>query len=146
TSDVAPRPASFTAPVAQGGGSPVVLEGRIAVTCTCGQVLQAREKYAGTKVRCPACGAKVLLPGKGTLPEPVEDSTQPPGPPPAWQQAGDAAEAGPGPDGVQIGLVKLVSTVLATVLVVGVLAGVGYFLYKKSKAPPPPAATESDKK
>jgi DNA-directed RNA polymerase subunit RPC12/RpoP len=40
-------------------------EGKLAVTCACGQELVARAKYAGTRVRCPACEEFVTLPGKG---------------------------------------------------------------------------------
>lgn len=57
---------------------PSTQDGVISVTCKCGQRLQARDRYAGTRVRCPACKAFVVLPGgrstmlpenRGTMPE-----------------------------------------------------------------------------
>ena len=47
-------------------------EGYIAVVCKCGQKLQAREKYAGTRVRCPSCRNFLILPG-----EPLRESMAP---------------------------------------------------------------------
>ena len=47
-------------------------EGYIAVVCKCGQKLQAREKYAGTRVRCPSCRNFLILPG-----EPLRESLAP---------------------------------------------------------------------
>jgi predicted RNA-binding Zn-ribbon protein involved in translation (DUF1610 family) len=38
--------------------------GKITVTCSCGQKLVAREKYAGTRLRCPCCEEFITLPGK----------------------------------------------------------------------------------
>jgi hypothetical protein len=49
-------------------------EGKLQVTCRCGQQLQARKQFAGTRVRCPCCSSFILLPGKstfGTAPEQV---------------------------------------------------------------------------
>jgi serine/threonine protein kinase len=143
-SEVASRPVSVAGPSLQGGAPQAVLEGRIAVTCACGQTLQAREKYAGTRVRCPACGASVLLPaGKGSLGRSPDESTQPPGPPPKWQGDPDAAsEPGEGP--VQISLTKLVAIVVGTVVAFALLAGGAYVAYKALKSPPP-ASGESHK-
>jgi hypothetical protein len=59
-------------------------EGRIVVTCQCGQQLQARKQFAGTRVRCPVCGSFVLLPGKSHFLAPAERSgPQQEGRPPA---------------------------------------------------------------
>jgi serine/threonine protein kinase len=41
--------------------------GIISVECECGQQLQARSKFAGTKVRCPGCGNFLTLPGRPTI-------------------------------------------------------------------------------
>lgn len=41
--------------------------GIISVECECGQQLQARSKFAGTKVRCPGCGIFLTLPGRPTI-------------------------------------------------------------------------------
>ncbi|HYT88671.1 MAG TPA: FHA domain-containing serine/threonine-protein kinase [Gemmataceae bacterium] len=41
----------------------------IPVTCQCGQVLQARKQFAGTKVRCPWCKGFLILPGRPSLTE-----------------------------------------------------------------------------
>ncbi len=49
-----PPPAAPAAPEA----------GKIQMKCPCGQSLVAREKYAGTQVRCPACGSMLTIPGK----------------------------------------------------------------------------------
>lgn len=60
--------------------------GKISVTCTCGQELVARSKYAGTRVRCPACEEFITLPGKaprGQRPEPPPVPMQDPGEGPA---------------------------------------------------------------
>ncbi len=43
----------------------------IAVNCTCGQQLLAREQYAGMQVRCPNCRNMVMLPGRAALAQPV---------------------------------------------------------------------------
>lgn len=60
----------------------------IAVMCACGQKLNARERFAGTRVRCPACGAFLLLPGQPPLAQPA--------PPPATAAAPPARPAAPG--------------------------------------------------
>jgi serine/threonine protein kinase len=150
-SDVGPRPASFTGTATGtgtgllGGAPQMVLEGRISVTCTCGQTLQAREKYAGTRVRCPACGALVLLPGsKVALQGTGESTTEPPGPPPpTWQ--GAAIPPVPDDPAVQLSLGKLMAIVAGTVVFVVLLLG-GILLAWKMLKSSPPASGEVDKK
>jgi pSer/pThr/pTyr-binding forkhead associated (FHA) protein len=50
-------------------------EGKISVMCTCGQELVARARYAGTRVRCPACEEFVTLPGRAARTPHAEDSS-----------------------------------------------------------------------
>lgn len=48
------------------------VERTILVDCPCGQKLQARERYAGTRVRCPTCGTYLMLPshpGEAAVPQ-----------------------------------------------------------------------------
>lgn len=52
-------------------------EGTIQVVCSCGQELHAREKYAGTRVRCPSCKAILTLPGRPALAQPVDPAAPP---------------------------------------------------------------------
>lgn len=63
-------------------------EGCISVVCKCGQKLQAREKYAGTRVRCPRCGRFMVLPGQ---PDSGESSSTslPPRPEPSEGESAD---------------------------------------------------------
>jgi hypothetical protein len=47
----------------------------------------AREKYAGTRVRCPNCRTVIQLPGRAALAEPVaEEETPLPSPPASDEQ------------------------------------------------------------
>lgn len=48
-------------------------EPTVAVTCSCGQQLMAREKYAGSQVRCPTCRNLLQLPGRPALAQPAGD-------------------------------------------------------------------------
>lgn len=48
-------------------------EPTVEVLCSCGQQLLAREKYAGTRVRCPNCRNILQLPGRPALAQPVAD-------------------------------------------------------------------------
>jgi serine/threonine-protein kinase len=61
-----PPPAVASAPApAPAAPEPVpTADGKITVTCSCGQVLQARRQFAGTQVRCPCCKNFVRLPGR----------------------------------------------------------------------------------
>jgi hypothetical protein len=52
---------------------PQPAEPTVEVTCTCQQRLVAREKYAGTRVRCPNCRNILHLPGRAALAQPVEE-------------------------------------------------------------------------
>jgi serine/threonine protein kinase len=63
---VGPRPPAPAPPApAPAGPEPVpTADGKISVTCSCGQLLQARKQFAGTQVRCPCCKNFVRLPGR----------------------------------------------------------------------------------
>src|SRR5712691_9972806 len=37
----------------------------IRITCPCGKQLQARDDYAGKRVKCPTCGKTLAVPGGG---------------------------------------------------------------------------------
>jgi predicted component of type VI protein secretion system len=52
-------------------------EPTVEVLCSCGQQLVAREKYAGTRVRCPNCRNILSLPGRPALAQPVADDEVP---------------------------------------------------------------------
>jgi predicted component of type VI protein secretion system len=52
-------------------------EPTVEVLCSCGQQLIAREKYAGTRVRCPSCRNILQLPGRPALAQPVADEEIP---------------------------------------------------------------------
>jgi predicted component of type VI protein secretion system len=58
-------------------------EPTVDVVCDCGQQLVAREKYAGTKVRCPNCRNVLQLPGRPALAQPVLDDELTTAPSPA---------------------------------------------------------------
>ncbi len=60
---------------------------KISVTCSCGQKLVARGKYAGTRVRCPACEEFVTLPGKATRGKRLE-----PSPPDGLKELGERTD------------------------------------------------------
>jgi hypothetical protein len=64
---VVPAPAAPRLARSQAG------EPTVEVTCACGQQLVAREKYAGTRVRCPACREILQLPGRPALAQPVAE-------------------------------------------------------------------------
>jgi hypothetical protein len=49
-------------------------EATVEITCNCGQELVAREKYAGTRVRCPNCRNMLQLPGRPALVQPVVEN------------------------------------------------------------------------
>jgi hypothetical protein len=119
--------------------------GKITVRCACGQELVARAKYAGTRVRCPACEDFVTLPGKlprgqaaEPPPEPTPDSEpdSDAGPAPEgsadWRGASAGSAAAPG---------RLRSSLIA-LLVLAVLAALASFFLLKGvlwpPAPPPP--------
>jgi hypothetical protein len=59
----APQPVTSPAPAPAAPSAPRA-EDKISVTCVCGQLLQARTKYAGTRVRCPICASELILPGR----------------------------------------------------------------------------------
>jgi hypothetical protein len=40
----------------------------IAVTCTCGKSMRAKDELAGKRVRCPGCGAAVTIPAVASAP------------------------------------------------------------------------------
>jgi hypothetical protein len=93
---------------------PPTPEGFIAVQCKCGQRLQAREQYAGSRVRCPACRNFVILPGQpphgettGNLPY-TPSSAYPPKP-------------------AQKKSLSVVDWALGAAVLVAVLLGVAYF-------------------
>jgi RsiW-degrading membrane proteinase PrsW (M82 family) len=57
----------------------------IKVTCTCGKRLLAKESLAGKRVKCPACGEVLPIPGVGIVPdtlssEPALEAEHPPQP------------------------------------------------------------------
>jgi serine/threonine protein kinase len=88
-------------------------EGMISETCVCGQVLQARAKYAGTRVRCPVCNSELVLPGRSTRATPAP-------PTPSWRRPSHHA-AVPAPEETELPSVAPGSS-LPTVLVYGVAA------------------------
>jgi predicted component of type VI protein secretion system len=66
------RPSVRPAPAVR-PSRPQPAEPTVDVVCGCGQQLVAREKYAGTKVRCPNCRNIMQLPGRPALAQPVVD-------------------------------------------------------------------------
>jgi tRNA A-37 threonylcarbamoyl transferase component Bud32/DNA-directed RNA polymerase subunit RPC12/RpoP len=105
------------------GLGPQVVDGKIRVSCECGQQLQAREKYAGTQVRCPACGALLLLPGKPSLGQTPEPLAAPgPGPHRLNGHGASPATAGPAQRGFAF-LVVLLVVILAVVAAAMFLPG-----------------------
>jgi serine/threonine protein kinase len=120
-------PASF---VGAPGGSPQAADGRILVTCSCGQTLQARQKYSGTRVRCPACGDLLLLPGKA-----------PPEPPASKPARREETTAKSPP--------RLLPRLLTYLLVVLLVAGAAVYLVgllSTPSTPPTPTEQSPDKK
>lgn len=97
--------------------------GKITVTCACGQELVARGKYAGTRVRCPACEEFITLPGKA----PRGQRAEPP-PPPEDPSAGAANLAAP-----PLPPARLSGGVVAAIalFVLAVLAALGTFFWTK---------------
>lgn len=68
----APPPAAAPQQPMPSIASQTSVERTIIVDCPCGQKLQARERYAGTRVRCPTCGTYLLLPshpGEAAVPQ-----------------------------------------------------------------------------
>jgi predicted component of type VI protein secretion system len=79
----APVRPSAPAPVPTRPARQQSTEPTIEVQCSCGQQLVAREKYSGTKVRCPNCRNILQLPGRAALVQPVveeESASLPPTP------------------------------------------------------------------
>jgi serine/threonine protein kinase len=61
----APPPPAPALPAPPPPAPPSPAEEMITVTCSsCGQELQARPKYAGTRVQCPICRWELILPGR----------------------------------------------------------------------------------
>jgi predicted RNA-binding Zn-ribbon protein involved in translation (DUF1610 family) len=96
-------------------------EGKISVTCACGQELVARGKYAGTRVRCPACEEFVALPGKAPRSQQAEPS-------PTQTLDGNGEETGPAanasppaPSSNRVVVAVLALSVLALLGVLGTL-------------------------
>jgi hypothetical protein len=85
---------------------------KVFARCSCGQELVARAKFAGTRVRCPACEEFVHLPGELRLNQPPAE---------AWREA---VTAGPPPGGLRSVLVRL----LVRLLVLALLAALGGLL------------------
>jgi hypothetical protein len=48
--------------------------------CSCGRKLQAADEHVGRRVKCPACGAEMTVPGDKTAVQPVEAVPSRPGP------------------------------------------------------------------
>jgi predicted component of type VI protein secretion system len=71
-----PPPPVPSRPVRQQAAEPT-----IEVSCSCGQQLVAREKYAGTRVRCPNCRSVLQLPGRAAVAQPVVEEETPVPPP-----------------------------------------------------------------
>jgi hypothetical protein len=76
-------------------------DGKITVTCACGQVLQARKQFAGTQVRCPCCKNFIRLPGRPpfttlTQPSPSSPTDDAEAPPSggSWKQAPPKPDSG----------------------------------------------------
>jgi predicted component of type VI protein secretion system len=68
----APR-LSLPVPTTPRPARPQPAEPTVEVTCSCQQQLVAREKYAGTRVRCPNCRAVIQLPGRAAVAQPVAE-------------------------------------------------------------------------
>jgi pSer/pThr/pTyr-binding forkhead associated (FHA) protein len=101
-------------------------EGKVSVTCVCGQELVARAKYAGTRVRCPACEEFVTLPGKVPRWQHVEpESTR--------TLEGNGEETAPGVNGLPPAprANRVVVAVLAVSVIV-LLAALGVLFWAKS--------------
>jgi serine/threonine protein kinase len=126
---------------------PPAEEAKISVTCACGQVLQAKTKYAGTRVRCPVCGSELVLPGRATA-RPSVPST------PAWRRperlpAASAPEMMPLPPGESAGygLPKaIIYGVVAMVVVAALLFFGGTLIWewaRQSASPGQPTTTKA---
>jgi predicted component of type VI protein secretion system len=68
-----PAPAPRSAPAIPRPARVQSAEPSVEVLCDCGQQLVAREKYAGTRVRCPNCRNIIQLPGRAAVAQPVEE-------------------------------------------------------------------------
>jgi len=71
------RPSVAPAPAPSRPARQQAAEPTIEVLCSCGQQLVAREKYAGTRVRCPNCRNILQLPGRAALAQPVVEEELP---------------------------------------------------------------------
>jgi hypothetical protein len=108
------------------------------VSCQCGTQLRYRPICEGTWVRCPACGDFLQLPGKANLGESVMMSSyriqrRPP-------RHGPVVPTSPARE-----IAKVIATVLATLLIMGSLIVVAYFVAKHWEAGPPAGETETEK-
>jgi serine/threonine protein kinase len=128
---------------------PPAEEAKISVTCACGQVLQAKTKYAGTRVRCPVCGSELILPGRATA-RPSVPST------PAWRRperppAAAAPEMMPLPgESSGYGLPKaIIYGVVAMIVVAALLFFGGTLIWewaRQSASPGQPTTTRAKAK
>src|SRR5262249_53449215 len=106
-------------------------------SCKCGERLQAREKYAGIRVRCPACESFVRLPGATSVEHEVA-------PGPAQVAWADRPAAKPG---TNQGLLYGVLAAVVVIVLAAAAAYVGGFVGTKGKAnEEPPAQKETDQK
>jgi predicted component of type VI protein secretion system len=67
------RPAAVASSAVKRPARAQPAEPTVEVQCACGQTLVAREKYAGTRVRCPNCRDILHLPGRAAMVQPVEE-------------------------------------------------------------------------
>lgn len=143
-------PAAPPAPIAAAtkAPEPALLdpEGVISVICRCGRRLQAREKFAGTRVRCPACGTFLMLPGRSAVDIPAPSRVV--NPVSSKSPSANVSEAGPRRTSLSFAIVVL----LAGAVVVGALLYAGGFLKQKGSNPAPdespfksPAAPNRDR-
>jgi serine/threonine protein kinase len=121
-----PEPSQAQSPAPPKPAPPAGNEGRIFLTCKCGQPLKVREQFAGAPVRCPFCGNLVVVPAKNSAglsimappPQLTPDAADQP-----LDQGGDLGE--PPSSGVP----KLVIYVVLAILFFTAVGG--YFLLKK---------------
>jgi predicted component of type VI protein secretion system len=102
-------------------------EPTISVQCACGQQLLAREKYAGSQVRCPNCRRTLNLPGRAALAQPVT----------RFERFEDVEEQEPAPEKSRLSLTTVILIIAAAVLVLaGVVVAAGMYFKKAPAAPP----------